>query len=291
MPQQPMITVVVPMYNADKFIAKCLEHLTHQTYKHLEVIIVDDGSTDKSADIVKQYAKSDKRITLLRQKNSGPAVAQNHGLDKAHGQYIHFHDADDYVNLDYYEKMAAAATLTDADVLCGMVNQPSYQFPEFTSIEICTSMADKILKTRANDFNPAWRYLYKTKFLKQVGLRFEETTFHSMDWMFTKQAIVLAPRVACVPNAIYNVVDVTTSLGKKQNHRPNKPGFDSALEKYNKLMAEHGASQLIQRTRQPYQRITFKVFNRPIFRRDIWPNKTRYYLFGINIGTRYISHT
>lgn len=287
MTAKPLVSVIVPMYNAEKFIAKCLEHLTHQTYQNLEIIIVNDGSKDNSVDVVKRYAKYDKRIKLYTQKNAGVAAARNYGFDMATGHYMHFHDADDYVDLDYYDRMVSVATLTDADILVGGVNQPTYAFPRFTTIEICVSVADKIQKTRANDFNPAWRYLYKTEFVKNVGLRFEQSTFHNDDWMFSKQAIVLADRVATVPGAIYNVVDVPTSLGKKQNYRPDLREFANALAAYDKLMADHGATELMRATHRPYQTSTLKVFNLPIARRDMWPNKIRYYLFGINIGTRY----
>lgn len=104
-----LISVVVPMYNAERFIAKCLEHLIHQTYKNLEIIIVDDGSKDSSVAICNKYAANDKRIKIISQKNAGPSVALNTGMAAAHGEYIHFHDHDDFVNLDYFEIMAHAA--------------------------------------------------------------------------------------------------------------------------------------------------------------------------------------
>ena len=268
-------------------MAKCLEHLVNQTYRNIEIIIVDDGSKDKSVDVCKRYAENDARIKLFSQENSGPAVALNRGMDAASGQYVHFHDADDYVNLDYYEKMAAVAMQTDADVLCGEVNQPEYQFPKFDAIEISVAMEDKIKTTRANDFNPAWRYLYKKDFLKEQGLRFETNTFHNWDWLLTKSAVILAHKCATVPGAVYNVVDVPTSMGKKANLRPDKPGAADAYRRYNDLLHKHGATELMRQTYRPYHTSVFKMFNRTIARKDIWPNKTRYYLFGINIGTRY----
>lgn len=149
----PLVSVVIPMYNAEKFIAKCLTHLVHQTYKNLEILIINDGSTDNSEALCKEWAKSDKRIKIITQKNAGPSVASNYGLEIASGEWVHFHDHDDFVNLDYFEKMMNVAALTDVDILCGEVNQPDYSFPVFNSTEICTTLEDKVLVTCAN----AWK--------------------------------------------------------------------------------------------------------------------------------------
>ncbi len=212
----PTVSVVIPVYNAEKFLAKCLEHLVHQTYPNMEIIVVDDGSTDASPDIYNAYAAQDKRVKIIRQKNAGPATASNTGLDAATGEYIHFHDHDDWVNLEYFERMMNAATQTNADIMCGMVNQPEYNFPKFDTVEILTSMRDKILVTRANKLNPAWRYVYKKDFLVKNKLRFDDKIFGAQDLFFTKPAIVLARSIATVPGAIYNVVDTDTALGKSR---------------------------------------------------------------------------
>lgn len=290
------ISVVVPMYNAEKFIAKCLDHLTHQTYRDLEIILVDDGSRDNTVAVANGYAATDARIKIIRQANSGPGGGSNTGLDAATGDYIHFHDHDDFVNLDYFEKMANAATLTDADILCGEVNQPEYNFPKFSAIQICRSLADKIHATRANKFHPAWRYVYKKSFLDKIGLRFETAIIGAQDVFFTRPAIVLADTVATVPGAIYNVVNTPTALGKtiRRARKFHKtcvvPSADviAAHRRYNELMARHNAAALFAAPDQPWKIEEFRIFNMPLFRRQIFPNKIRYYLFGINIGTRRI---
>lgn len=284
-----LISVVIPMYNAEKFISKCLEHLIHQTYDNLEIIIVDDGSCDKSVDICRQYAAHDNRIKIISQKNAGPSVALNTGLDAATGEYIHFHDHDDFVNLDYFEIMARAVNLTNADILCGEVHQPDYNFPRFAAIEICTELRDKIVKTQANKFNPAWRYLYKRDFLARTGLRYEPDVFGAQDYYFTKPAIVLANSVALVPGAIYNVVNTDTALGKsrrKLHSAAVKPGALAAHERYVDFMARHNATDLMKMPEQPLEIHEYRMFNRCVSKRVVFYNKIRYYLFGINVGTR-----
>lgn len=288
--KSPLMSVVIPMYNASGFIRKCMEHLTHQTYKNLEIIIVDDGSTDNCGEIIKQYAKKDKRIKLITQKNAGVSVASNNGIKAATGKYVSIHDHDDFVNLDYFEKMANAAMLTDADILCGEVNEPGWSFPEFKSIEIATSLRDRIQLTHANWFNCAWRYAYKTEFLRKTKLLFEPSVWGAQDVIFSKSAICLADSVATAPGAIYNVVDQPTSLGKDKKKKTNHHTEETkrAWQRYAQLLDKCGVKELMTAPDRPARTEKFKMFNRVLFKCEVFPRKKRYYLFGINIGTKHM---
>ena len=99
------ISIIVPMYNVEKYISKCLDSLVNQTLKDIEIIIIDDGSTDNSANIVKEYMKKYNNIILLSQKNSGQAVARNNGIRKATGEFLCFVDSDDWIDLEMCEKL------------------------------------------------------------------------------------------------------------------------------------------------------------------------------------------
>lgn len=279
------------MYNASAFIRKCIEHLIHQTYTNLEIIVVDDGSSDGCGKIIKDYAKRDKRIRLITQNNAGVSTASNVGILAAKGEYVHIHDHDDFVNLDYFERMAEAAELTKADILCGEVNQPRYNFPVFDKIEILTSLSDKILITRANRFNPAWRYVYKADFLKKHKILFEPSLQGPQDVIFSKTAIILADTVATVPGARYNVVNTPTALGKTikkhSKKEPTKEQIDT-WKRWDKFVQEHNAAGLLNTPEYPFHVDYYKMFNKTIFRRDIYTKKIKFYLFGINIGTKHI---
>ena len=98
-----LISVIIPVYNAEKFLKSCLDSVVNQTYKNLEIILVDDGSKDNSLEICKQYEKKDKRIKLICKKNGGAASARNLALTIAKGDYITFVDSDDFINLEMYE--------------------------------------------------------------------------------------------------------------------------------------------------------------------------------------------
>ena len=115
-----VISVIVPVYNVEKYLSECLDSILNQTYKQLDVILVDDGSTDSSGDICDSYAKRDRRVQVIHQKNSGVASARNNGLDRARGQYIAFVDSDDFIDNAMYEIMYRKLSISDADmIICG----------------------------------------------------------------------------------------------------------------------------------------------------------------------------
>ncbi|MEO2683100.1 glycosyltransferase family 2 protein, partial [Clostridium butyricum] len=115
-----MISVIVPAYNVEKYIEECLLSLVNQTYKDIEIIIINDGSTDKTKEIIIEYQEKYKNITGYNQKNNGVSVARNLGLKIAKGEYVIFVDPDDYLDSTMIEKMHDKLKMTDSDlVICG----------------------------------------------------------------------------------------------------------------------------------------------------------------------------
>ena len=94
----PVISVIIPCYNVEDYISECLNTVINQTFKELEIIVIDDGSKDCTKDIIEKFAKKDKRIIVINQENSGPSAARNRGVEIARGQYIGFIDSDDYID-------------------------------------------------------------------------------------------------------------------------------------------------------------------------------------------------
>jgi len=113
---QPKISVIVPVYNVEKYISKCIESIVTQSYNNLEIIIVNDGSTDKSGDICDQYAQKDDRIILIHQENEGVSMARNNALDIANGDYIGFVDSDDWIEPDMFATLCNNAIEYNADI-------------------------------------------------------------------------------------------------------------------------------------------------------------------------------
>ena len=113
------ISVIIPVFNTEKYLKKCLNSIMSQTYSDLEIIIVDDGSTDHSGQIADNYAKKDKRIKVIHQKNAGQSAARNAGLSKATGDFISFIDSDDSISLNFYKKHLAAFGENTSVTVCG----------------------------------------------------------------------------------------------------------------------------------------------------------------------------
>ena len=114
---KPLISVIVPIYNVEKYLRECVDSIIHQTYKNLEIILVDDGSPDNSGSICDEYAMYDKRIKVIHKKNGGLSDARNVGLDNCAGEYISFIDSDDYVSIFFIEILYNAACLNDSDIV------------------------------------------------------------------------------------------------------------------------------------------------------------------------------
>ena len=105
MTEKPLISVIVPIYQVEKYLEQCLDSILNQTYRNLEIILIDDGSPDRCGDICDRYASLDSRIKVIHQPNAGLSAARNAGMDIATGEYISFIDSDDYIDSHFYEKM------------------------------------------------------------------------------------------------------------------------------------------------------------------------------------------
>lgn len=117
--QNSKVSVIIPIYNTEKYLKKCLNSIINQTHKNLEIILVDDGSTDNSGKIADDYAKKDKRIKVIHQKNQGQSTARNNGLKKATGDFVSFIDSDDEISKDFYQKHLATFNEDTAVSACG----------------------------------------------------------------------------------------------------------------------------------------------------------------------------
>jgi len=214
----PKISVVIPVYNGEKYVAQCIENILHQTYNNLEIIVINDGSTDDSAKIAEHYP-----VHLINQENRGLSASRNRGIEAATGEYIHFMDVDDYINQEYYSSMAEAITLTGADIACsGMVNEPKpHRTMLFTEQAVFSTIDEKLKITNVGKWGFVWRYLFKIDLLKAHHLRFEEGRLIE-DLPFSLPAVYFADKLVVVPNAIYTYTLREDSIMTKKDKAHRK---------------------------------------------------------------------
>ena len=142
-----LVSIIIPIYNSSKYLMECLDSVINQTYSNLEILLINDGSTDNSKDICESYLKNDKRIKLYNQNNSGPSVARNKGLSLANGKYIIFIDSDDFIELDMIEKMYNVATDKNVDVVVCAYNEVYEDKIKTISVEKRNSFSEYLYET------------------------------------------------------------------------------------------------------------------------------------------------
>lgn len=216
---EPLISVIVPVYNSESTIYKCLDSITKQTYRNLEIIIVNDGSMDNSLSICRDFVNKDNRITIIsNEKNRGIASARNAGLEAINGLYVIFVDSDDYVMLDYVKLLYKSISQNDADIVeCGFYsintinNKSDKVMPRFEAILGSYEVQLSFLKNRGmNDF--LWCKIFKTELFHNI--RFSNFSC-SEDFVLLCQIILNVKKVAALNQPLYCYIRTADSMGMK----------------------------------------------------------------------------
>lgn len=196
------ISIIIPVFKVEKYLRECLDSLLNQTYKNLEIILVDDASPDSCPQICDAFAKRDKRIAVIHKKNGGAASARNVGLDCASGEFIAFVDSDDYVHEDYISRLLCLMKEEDADIsVCSFSNVYRNRTEKIDNTEGIYTAQD-YLRLFLHDWKCGliWNKLFKAELLKNV--RFTEGHIID-DEFFTYKAVMSAGRIAVKNNNLY----------------------------------------------------------------------------------------
>ena len=195
----PKLSVIVPCYNVEQYVAKCLSTLCKQTLEDIEIICIDDKSTDNTLQILQEFASKDDRIKLFElSKNSGVAVARNTGLNAVSGEYIGFVDPDDSVDIDFYEKLYAKAIETSADIVRGNVRVISAKNGKIENSWFHNTKID--LYNFASAF---WSAIYRADMIKKNKIFFPVGITVAEDSVFLTQATLYANKICAADSVNY----------------------------------------------------------------------------------------
>ncbi len=218
----PKISIIVPCYNAEKYLPKCLDSLINQTLKDIEIICVNDGSTDGSLSVLKDYAKKDSRIVIIDKENSGPGACRNIGIEKATGEFIQFVDSDDWIEPETCEVCYQKSLENDVDMVSFNANivhskktTPLYYYN--TKKEKLVSLEDMISLLFKSPFH-SWHFLFKKDFLTQHQIKYPEHIVLCEDVIFSLTCWIKAKKALLLPNLFYNYVQLNSSITHSTKH-------------------------------------------------------------------------
>ncbi len=218
MDKKSLISIIVPVYNVENKINRCLDCLVNQTYKDIEILFIDDGSVDNSGNICDEYAERDKRIQVIHKKNGGVSTARNKGLEVAKGKYIMFVDSDDYLEKNTCEVMIDAIEKYDVDLIVASYNTV---YNSKVMKHICPEKVYKNISDIKEDFrliyldcflNSPWNKLFKKEFITK---KFDENMKYFEDYYFVLDYMDNIKSFATIETPLYYYIeDVSSSLTK-----------------------------------------------------------------------------
>ncbi|MFW5980976.1 MAG: glycosyltransferase family 2 protein [bacterium] len=229
------VSVIVPVYNKERFLEKCIKSILNQSYNSLEIILIDDGSTDRSAEICDRYAKLDSRIYVVHKENEGVAEARNTGLNIASSKFVTFVDSDDFIDPEMYKKMVMTALSTDADIVeCGYneTNLKGNVLKEYKLDEktiIGSYNASYHYARNENTTNFVWNKLFKRELLKDI--RFPDTII-SEDFVFNVKAYYKCKKTVIISDPLYNYVYNDKGITKRGFHPGRLDAIKNGKEMY-----------------------------------------------------------
>ena len=211
----------------EKYLPKCLESLIKQTLKDIEIICVNDGSIDNSLAILKEFASKDSRIRIIDNQHQGVAKTRNTGIEQSTGEYIGFVDSDDYIDIDFFEKLYNSATKSNSDIAIASILKHKNFFniynAKYTKEEIAITIQDKIklCEDKKHFFFYAWNKIYHSGFIKENNIKFSEGQIYE-DVMFAIKALYYSNKIISVYGTKYHYIEHENSLTKYKDKTGEK---------------------------------------------------------------------
>lgn len=218
------ISVIIPIYNVQKYLARCLESICNQEFEDYEVILINDGSTDNSLNIAEIYIERyQDKIKLINQKNGGLSAARNKGLLHAEGKYVCFIDSDDYVEKTYLSEMYEVAEKNDADLVFCAFKSVDENGKVIKYIRESRLISEKVYSLKENEElfliqNAAWNKLYRKDIIEECNLYFTPEVWYE-DLRFTKKYLLNASKCVYCDKALYNYLQRSGSIMNTQGEK------------------------------------------------------------------------
>ena len=259
-PSLPSTTIIIPVYNIEKYLPECIDSAIHQTYPDIRIILVDDGSTDSSGKICDQYAQLDPRISVIHKPNGGLSDARNAGLSQATTKYVYFLDSDDYIEPQAIQILHAAAEHYHLDVLCfdaDIVQEKDCNYSESLNYWVTSCTYPDVMPGRKilEDFHtnhdyksPVQLYFYNREFLERSSLTFKKGIIHE-DELFTFTALLSAERTMHIPVMLYNHRLRSHSIMSSARSQRNS---DSLYVILHEILDNYGHFRADPQTKQAY---------------------------------------
>lgn len=213
--EKPLVTVVIPVYNAENYLDECVLSVLNQTYKNLQIILVDDGSKDNSPAICDKWAKADGRIKVIHKENEGAGMARNTGIFSAQGKYIFFFDSDDYVDLELIEKCVESAALNKSEVVAfgrynfkenGEIKADNIKLQKkfFDEMEIKEDFLPNLFNYGYGFGISVWSKMFDLELINKHNIRFKsEREILSEDAYFILELFTKIKSLSVIPEPLY----------------------------------------------------------------------------------------
>lgn len=216
----PEISVIVPVYNVEKYLCSCIDSILAQTFTDFELLLIDDGSKDKSGEICDEYAKRDCRVKVFHKENGGVSSARNLGIDESKGEYLFFVDSDDIISSSYIEMFVNYIKKNDSVcVVCKYTNRLSLLKNQINSIKTkemtSSEFLDEIWISEGKLDGYLWNKMFKRKILIDLNIRFDEKVSIWEDMLFVVEYFVNISTVIFVDAVLYYYRDTMNSAVKQ----------------------------------------------------------------------------
>jgi len=255
-----LVSVIIPVYNVEQYLKRCVKSVIEQTYPNIEIILINDGSTDSSGEICHELEKTDERILLIEKENGGLSSARNAGLEMATGEYVTFIDSDDYVSVEYVEILLKLCKKFDAEIsLCDLAKGKAHNH-QFTTEQRQVRFYNGIECLRSMYLISAFESASCKLFKKQLfeGIEFPVGRIME-DAATTYKLIYRAKKIACIPNQLYYYFQSTGSIIRGKFTLYNLSGLKSYEERFT-FFLEIGEKALYERAQQQYEAVMLKWY-------------------------------